>query len=75
MLKRRYAYPLCLIRNADQTMVFFDMLTNVTLNKTDEKSILVQTSRNKKSRITYIYCFQKKNTAKRKITKSIGCEV
>ena len=51
-LRKKYNYALHVICNADQTPVYFDMPTNVTVNKKGEKSVLIRTTGNEKSRIT-----------------------
>ena len=40
--------------NADQTPVFFDMLSNVTVDRNGAKSVIIKSTGNEKSRITVI---------------------
>lgn len=51
-LRKKHSYPLNQIGNADQTPVFFDMPTSVTVNKKGEKSVIVKSTGIEKSRVT-----------------------
>uniref|UniRef100_A0A3Q3FBL7 HTH CENPB-type domain-containing protein n=1 Tax=Labrus bergylta TaxID=56723 RepID=A0A3Q3FBL7_9LABR len=51
-LRKKHSYPLHQIGNADQTPVYFDMPTSVTVNKKGEKSVLVRSTGNERSRVT-----------------------
>ncbi|KAK0141223.1 Pogo transposable element with KRAB domain [Merluccius polli] len=51
-LRKKHSYPLDQIGNADQTPVYFDMPTSVTVNRKGEKSMLVKSTGNEKSRVT-----------------------
>ena len=51
-LRKTHSYPLDQIGNADQTPVFFDMPTSVTVAKKGEKSVIVRSTGNEKKRIT-----------------------
>ena len=51
-LRKKHSYPLDQIGNADQTPVYFDMPTSVTVNRKGEKSVLVKSTGNEKSRVT-----------------------
>uniref|UniRef100_A0A3Q1GUX3 Pogo transposable element derived with KRAB domain n=1 Tax=Acanthochromis polyacanthus TaxID=80966 RepID=A0A3Q1GUX3_9TELE len=51
-LRKKHDYPLDQMGNADQTPVYFDMPSSVTVEKKREKSVLVKSTGNEKSRIT-----------------------
>lgn len=51
-LRKTHSYPLDQIGNADQTPVFFDMPSSVTVAKRGDKSVLVRSTGNEKSRVT-----------------------
>ncbi|QQP49044.1 Pogo ele1 orf1-h 1e-40-j 4, partial [Caligus rogercresseyi] len=51
-LRKTHKYPFDQICNADQTPVFFDMPSSVTVNKRGEKSVIVRSTGNEKSRVT-----------------------
>uniref|UniRef100_A0A674N661 HTH CENPB-type domain-containing protein n=1 Tax=Takifugu rubripes TaxID=31033 RepID=A0A674N661_TAKRU len=51
-LKEKHSYPLDQVGNADQTPVFFDMPTPVTVHKKGEKSVIIKSTGNEKSRVT-----------------------
>uniref|UniRef100_A0A8C6PX15 HTH CENPB-type domain-containing protein n=1 Tax=Nothobranchius furzeri TaxID=105023 RepID=A0A8C6PX15_NOTFU len=51
-LRKKHSYTLDQIGNADQTPVFFDMPTSVTVHKKGEKSVIVKSTGNEKNRIT-----------------------
>ena len=48
-LRKKHSYPLDQIGNADQTPIYFDMPTSVTVNRKGEKSVLVESTGNEKS--------------------------
>lgn len=48
-----HGYPLDQVGNVDQTPVFFDMSTSVTVAKRGDKSVIVRSTGNEKSRITF----------------------
>lgn len=43
--------------NADRTPVYFDMLSNVTVNKNGGKSVMIGSTGNETSRITVMLLF------------------
>uniref|UniRef100_A0A668A962 HTH CENPB-type domain-containing protein n=1 Tax=Myripristis murdjan TaxID=586833 RepID=A0A668A962_9TELE len=51
-LRKKHSYPLDQIGNADQTPVFFDMPTPVTVHKKGEKSVIIKSTGNEKGRVT-----------------------
>ncbi|KAJ8361947.1 hypothetical protein AAFF_G00409250 [Aldrovandia affinis] len=51
-LRKKHSYPLDQMGNADQTPVFFDMPTSVTVHKKGDKSVIVRSTGNEKSRVT-----------------------
>lgn len=51
-LRKKHNYPLSQIGNADETPVFFDMKSNITVDQKGAKSILMRTTGNEKLRIT-----------------------
>lgn len=51
-LRKKHEYPLDQMGNADQTPVFFDMPTSVTVHKRGDKSVIVKSTGNEKSRVT-----------------------
>ncbi len=51
-LRKKHEYPLDQMGNADQTPVFFDMPTSVTVHKRGDKSVIVQSTGNEKRRVT-----------------------
>uniref|UniRef100_A0A672HMK3 HTH CENPB-type domain-containing protein n=1 Tax=Salarias fasciatus TaxID=181472 RepID=A0A672HMK3_SALFA len=51
-LRKKHHYPLDQMGNADQTPVYFDMPSHVTVEKKGKKSVLVKSTGNEKSRIT-----------------------
>lgn len=55
-LRKQYSYLLGQMGNADQTPVYFDMPSSVTVNKKGAKSVIVKTTGNEKSRMTVMLC-------------------
>lgn len=55
-LRKKHNYELKDIANADQTPVFFDMPSNLTVNKKGEKSIIIKTTGNERARLTVMLC-------------------
>ena len=51
-LRKKHDYPLDQMGNTDQTPVYFNMPAPVTVHKKGEKSVLVKSTGNEKSRIT-----------------------
>uniref|UniRef100_A0A671NPD7 HTH CENPB-type domain-containing protein n=1 Tax=Sinocyclocheilus anshuiensis TaxID=1608454 RepID=A0A671NPD7_9TELE len=51
-LRKKHSYPLDQMGNADQRPVFFDMPTSATIHKKGEKSVIVKSTGNEKSRVT-----------------------
>jgi hypothetical protein len=51
-LRKQHSYMLSHIRNADQTLVYFDMPSNVTINEKGAKTVLIRGMGNEKLRIT-----------------------
>uniref|UniRef100_A0A672FD58 DDE-1 domain-containing protein n=1 Tax=Salarias fasciatus TaxID=181472 RepID=A0A672FD58_SALFA len=51
-LRKKHHYPLDQMGNADQTPVYFDMPSHVTVENKGKKSVLVKSTGNEKSRIT-----------------------
>lgn len=51
-LRQRHSYPLHQIGNADETPVFWDMPSNMTVDNKGAKSISLRTTGNEKQRIT-----------------------
>ncbi len=51
-LRKKHEYPLDQMGNADQTHVFFDMPTSVTVHKRGDKSVNVQSTGNEKRHVT-----------------------
>ncbi|KAJ4426521.1 hypothetical protein ANN_27335 [Periplaneta americana] len=51
-LRQRHSYPLHQISNADETPVFWDMPSNMTVDNKGAKSISLRTTGNEKQRIT-----------------------
>ena len=51
-LRKQLNYLLGQIGNADQIPVYFDMLSNVTVNNRGTKSVPIKTTGNEKTRIT-----------------------
>uniref|UniRef100_A0A1A7X7M9 HTH CENPB-type domain-containing protein n=1 Tax=Iconisemion striatum TaxID=60296 RepID=A0A1A7X7M9_9TELE len=51
-LRKTHSYALDQIGNADQTPVFFDMPSSVTVHKKGEKSVIVKSTGNEKNRVT-----------------------
>ena len=45
-LRKKHSYPLDQIGNADQTPIYFDMPTSVTVNRKGEKFVLVKLTGN-----------------------------
>ena len=55
-LRKTHNYPLEQIGNADETAVYFDMPTKVTVNAKGAKSVLVKTTGSEKMRVTVMLC-------------------
>jgi hypothetical protein len=53
-LRKQHSYMLGHIGNADQTPVYFDMSSKVTVSKKGEKTVLIRGTGNEKARITVI---------------------
>jgi hypothetical protein len=51
-LRKQHSYMLGHIVNADQTLVYFDMMLNITVNEKGAKKVLIIGTGNKKARIT-----------------------
>ncbi|KAJ8403318.1 hypothetical protein AAFF_G00355350 [Aldrovandia affinis] len=56
-VKEEALIPLDQMGNADQTPVFFDMPTSVTVHKKGDKSVIVRSTGNEKSRVTLMLAY------------------